>query len=250
MMKAGSCMACICGMILACREPEADGLMAPFDPFGDFNTAGYLRNAEGFKRPSAVKRLEHREYQKALPAATVALQIPDPLTYQDVLDTHRRMFERVYPSWAGTDRRAALPDRTITKGLVRFANPQDIERATTEALKEGSKPDVIRERPGEIMGRFTFAHPFLEGNGRTILAVFTELARRAEISIEWHRIPRQNYLRALTFEIQLPGDGHLDRFLKPYAVPNPDKLVIAAHQPLFDASPQPERDRGLGGREW
>ena len=37
--------------------------MARFDPFGDFETAGYLQNAEGFKTASAVKRFEHREYQ-------------------------------------------------------------------------------------------------------------------------------------------------------------------------------------------
>jgi cell filamentation protein len=97
--------------------------MALFDPFGDFETAGYLQNAEGYRTASAVKRFEHREHQKALPGAIAALQARDRLTYQDILDTHGRLFGRVYPTWAGKDRLITLPHLNIHKGSIIFAPP-------------------------------------------------------------------------------------------------------------------------------
>lgn len=33
-----------------------------FDPFGDFETRGYLRNFAGEKNPEFVKRLEHEAF--------------------------------------------------------------------------------------------------------------------------------------------------------------------------------------------
>ena len=57
-----------------------------FDPFGDFETQGYLRNLAKVKR----------------------------LTYIGLLETHRILFEAVYP-WAGQDRGKTAPD--LAKGL-------------------------------------------------------------------------------------------------------------------------------------
>ena len=37
------------------------------------------------------------------------------------------------------------------------------------------------------MGSLACAHPFLNGNGRTIMTVHTELANRAEIRVEWEK---------------------------------------------------------------
>ena len=207
--------------------------MARFDPFGDFDTAGYLQNAEGFKTASAVKRFEHREYQKALPAATAALQTRDPLTYQDVLDTHRRLFGRVYPTWAGKDRLATFPDKAVNKGTISFAHPADIARAVDHALQQGRTSAAMREHAGEIMGFLAHAHPFLEGNGRTILAVHTELARRAGISIDWRSMSHRDYLSALTRELQQPSQGQLDAYMKPFISANPSKIVVPDHQPVL-----------------
>lgn len=37
-----------------------------FDPFGDFDTAGYLQNALQLKEPEEVKRVEHLALKQAL----------------------------------------------------------------------------------------------------------------------------------------------------------------------------------------
>ncbi len=37
------------------------------------------------------------------------------------------------------------------------------------------------------MGQLAFAHPFLNGNGRTILLTFMELSFRAGFSVDWSK---------------------------------------------------------------
>lgn len=75
------------------------------------------------------------------------------------------------------------------------------------------------KRPGFIMGMFAYGHPFLDGNGRTMLLVHAELCFRANMSVNWMRTSKQPYLDALTQEIQAPNDGHLDKYLKPFIEP-------------------------------
>lgn len=97
-----------------------------------------------------------------------------------------------------------------------FAHPQDIKRASEYALNRGQNVSLMREQPGEIMGLLAHAHPFLEGNGRTIMVVHAELAHRAGISISWKQTDKTDYLAALTDELTHPDQGHLDRYLKPF----------------------------------
>lgn len=49
------------------------------------------------------------------------------------------------------------------------------------------------------------AHPFLDGNGRTILLVFMELCHRAGFAIDWSRTTKDDYLAALSTEINQPS---------------------------------------------
>jgi cell filamentation protein len=74
-----------------------------FDPFGDFETVGYLRNFEKEKAPVIVKRLEHASFTTDIDDAFTALAGKKPLTYADVLSTHEILFDAFYP-WAGQDR--------------------------------------------------------------------------------------------------------------------------------------------------
>jgi cell filamentation protein len=63
------------------------------------------------------------------------------------------------------------------------------------------------------MGWFAYGHPFLDGNGRTMLIIHSELCHRADFCIEWQRTRKTDYLTALSAEISSPGKGHLDRYL-------------------------------------
>lgn len=102
-----------------------------FDPFGDFESRGCLRNTKGLKDPEAVKLLEHTAFRMSVADALAALQgAARPLRYQDVLDTHKRLFGDIYP-WAGQDREATASQLAVGKAgrYDLFAHPWDARRA-------------------------------------------------------------------------------------------------------------------------
>ncbi len=186
-----------------------------FDPFFDFAARGYLRNRFGEKDVDIVRRLEHSSFVQGVEEAFANLSYVERITYRDVLATHKILFGDMYP-WAGQDRAQTAPDLAVSRGPVLFAHPQDAARAVEHALSMAHEPATMRERPGEIMGFLAYGHPFLDGNGRTIMVVHTELAQRAGFSIDWSATDKAGYLGALTRELQKPGRGHLDAYLKPF----------------------------------
>lgn len=189
-----------------------------FDPFGDFESRGYLRNIEQEKDLEIVRRLEHVSFTTGLEDAFRQLSGLRQLSYMDVLNTHKTLFEAVYP-WAGEDRASNAPELAISRGGILFAHPQDVRRATDTALAKGQQKEFMRKNPGEVMGYLAYAHPFLDGNGRTIMVLHSVLAQRAGISIDWPATNKEEYLAALAQEIENPGKGMLDKYLKPFIKP-------------------------------
>jgi cell filamentation protein len=175
-----------------------------FDPFGDFETRGYLRNLANEKDPDIVRRLEHASFMTGIDAALERLAGVKQFTYSDLLETHRIPFDAVYP-WAGQDRLQTAPDLAISKGPILFARPEDMQRAVEFALARGRDKKVMASNPGEIMGYLAYAHPFLDGNGRTIMLLHAALAHRAGFSINWAATGKADYLSALTKELDNPG---------------------------------------------
>jgi cell filamentation protein len=186
-----------------------------FDPFGDFATEGYLRNFEKERDLVIVKRAENASFTTGLDQAFAHLAKSRVLSYDDVLTTHGVLFGAVYP-WAGRDRSRTAPTLTIKKGRVIFANAPEIRAAVEFALSKGQDKAYMKAKPGEIMGYLAYGHPFLDGNGRTIMTVHSVLAQRAGFSIDWSAMKKDAYLDALTKEIENPRKGHLDVFLKPF----------------------------------
>jgi cell filamentation protein len=186
-----------------------------FDPFGDFETQGYLRNLAKEKDPDIVRRLEHTSFMTGLDAALERLGKVKRLTYADILETHRILFEAVYP-WAGQDRGKTASDLAISKGPVLFAHPEHIQRAADYALSHGQDRQFMKEKPGVVMGYLAYAHPFLDGNGRSIMVVHGVMAQRAGFSIDWAVTDKTDYLSALTEELDDPDKAHLDAYLKPF----------------------------------
>jgi cell filamentation protein len=189
-----------------------------FDPFGDFATRGYLRNIANEKDLSIVRRLEHASFVTGLEPAFRDLGTAKTLTYDHVLATHKMFFDAVYP-WAGEDRLATLPNHAVVKGNVQFAHPKDIRAAVDYALHNGQDRSFMAKKPGEVMGYLAFGHPFLDGNGRTIMVLHALLAQRAGFSIDWAKTDKAAYLEALTKEIDEPGKGRLDAYLASFRAP-------------------------------
>jgi cell filamentation protein len=186
-----------------------------FDPFGDFESQGYLRNLAKEEDSDIVRRLEHASFMTGIDAALDRLTKIKRLSYADVLETHRILFDAVYP-WAGQDRRTTAPGLAISKGPVLFAHPGHIRQAVDYALTRGQEREFMWGKPGVIMGYLAYAHPFLDGNGRTIMVVYGIMAQRAGISIDWAATDKAGYLGALTKELDDPDKGHLDAYLKPF----------------------------------
>jgi cell filamentation protein len=210
-----------------------------FDPFGDFETRGYLRNIAGEKDPEIVRRLEHNSFTTGIDEAFARLARIARFSYRDVLATHKILFEAVYP-WAGQDRMQTAPDIAVSKGEVLFAHPRDARRAVDYALRIGRDKKLMASKPGEVMGYLAYGHPFLDGNGRTIMVVHGELAWRAGISIDWPATSKTDYLIALTHELDNPGQDHLDAYLKPYIRPEVGQEHLADHiarVPGLDGNP-------------
>jgi cell filamentation protein len=80
----------------------------------------------------------------------------------------------------------------------------------------GQDKAFMTVKPGEVMGYLAFGHPFLDGNGRAIMTVHAMMAQRAGFSIDWSQTNKGDYLGALTQEIDRPGKGILDGYLKPF----------------------------------
>ncbi len=186
-----------------------------FDPFGDFEAQGYLRNFAKEKDTDIVRRLEHASFMTGIDASLDRLTKIKRLSYGDVLETHRILFDAVYP-WAGQDRRTTAPDLAISKGPVLFAHPDHIRQAIDYALAHGQDREFMTEKPGVIMGYLAYGHPFLDGNGRTIIVVHGVMAQRAGINIDWAATDKAGYLGALTKELDDPDKGYLDAYLKPF----------------------------------
>lgn len=153
-----------------------------FDPFGDFKTRGYLRNVARTKDPAIVRQMEHASFTTGLDAAFDKLGTRKRLSYDDVLAVHQILFEAVYP-WAGQDRLSNAPRLVVSKSdgetKTWFAYPQDIRRAIDYALTLGQDKKLMAAKPGEVMGYLAYGHPFLDGNGRTIMVIHCVLAQRA-----------------------------------------------------------------------
>ena len=186
-----------------------------FDPFGDFETRGYLRNVARTKDMKIVRQLEHSSFTTGLDAAFARLADRKQLSYEDVLGTHKVLFEAVYP-WAGQDRMVNAPGIGVSKGPVLFARPDLIRRTIDYAMEKGQDKAFMLAKPGEIMGHLAYGHPFLDGNGRTIMIVHSVLAQRAGFGINWAATDKTDYLNALSVEIENPKAGALNRYLKSF----------------------------------
>jgi cell filamentation protein len=188
-----------------------------FDPFGDFDSRGYLRNFFSSQDIPKVKALEDASFQGNLDRAINTLSAVDFIEYKHVLAVHRILFGDVYP-WAGQDRSTTAPGINISKAGFNalFAQSQYVRRVTEYAIAQGQDPAIMSHQPGYILGSLAHAHPFLDGNGRTILVIHTEMAYRAGIRVDWIATDKTAYLTALTIELNAPGKGHLDDYLRPF----------------------------------
>lgn len=115
-----------------------------------------------------------------------------------LLHIHRYLFEDVY-DWAGK-----LRHEEIAKDGVRFGAVNDIRNAITDVACYIDGLDGLKSRSPEyfvqdialVHSRLMGAHPFREGNGRTIRTFLEILARSAGYELFYNNVDREQQIQA------------------------------------------------------
>lgn len=87
-----------------------------FNPFGDFSTAGYLRNIEAETDLALVKAQEKVFFESHLEEALgFWRRVKGPITYARFRKVHGILFAEFYP-WAGQDRQQLRVAGQVSEG--------------------------------------------------------------------------------------------------------------------------------------
>ena len=112
-----------------------------------------------------------------------------PGTLEALLEIHRVLFEDVY-GFAGKVRTV-----NIAKGNFRFAPVMYLE-ASLKSIEE--IPQSTFEEIVEKYVEMNIAHPFREGNGRS-MRIWLDVMLAAELGrvVDWSRVDKEDYLMAM-----------------------------------------------------
>lgn len=111
---------------------------------------------------------------------------------------HRHLFQDVF-EWAGKVRTVE-----ISKSGSQFQFRQFIETGMTDVHRRIKTHNYLRNLPadqfadlaGEIMGDINYVHPFREGNGRTQLYFYKQLAEHAGHEIDLTQLDKAVWMAA------------------------------------------------------
>ena len=163
------------------------------DPYVDPAT-GVLHNRLGITDSARLDRAERLLVTQRLVEGTPK----GPFDLDHLCAIHRHLFQDVY-SWAGQLRTVDLD-----KGDTQFMPASWISRgmddvywrlAKTEFL-QGLNADQFAIAAADVMADVNHIHPFREGNGRTQLQYFQQLAGQAGHTVDLRLIDRDHWLAA------------------------------------------------------
>lgn len=194
-------------------EPSEDGVI--------------LRNKFGVTDKTELDSLEFSFIRANMKQALEMLQLEKEITLLSWQRCHLILFNDLYP-WAGQIRHLEA-----RRGHVPFNFKNDIESSTNDMLSRSKDSSFFRDHLGEVYSVLAFNHPFIDGNGRTLNAVFTELARRNDFGISWDRVNKETYLSALTNGVMFMMYDSLNRYLYDLMVTldhyDPEASLTMAH---------------------
>lgn len=152
--------------------------MALENKLGITDSATLARTEEKLSKEKAVKLFEYGILDKQKAGS-----------FQALAEIHKYLFEDIY-DFAGKIRTV-----NIAKGGFRFAPVMYLESALENIEKmPQSDFDAIVEKYVEM----NIAHPFREGNGRS-MRIWLDMMFRKELSmaVDWSRIDKEDYLLAM-----------------------------------------------------
>ena len=152
--------------------------MALENKLGITDSATLARTEEKLSKEKAVKLVEHGILDKQKAGS-----------FQALAEIHKYLFEDIY-DFAGKIRTV-----NIAKGGFRFAPVMYLESSLENIEKmPQSDFDSIVEKYVEM----NIAHPFREGNGRS-MRIWLDMMFRKELSVavDWSRIDKEDYILAM-----------------------------------------------------
>ena len=150
-----------------------------------------LENKKGIKDPAELARIEER-ISKTKALALFESGLLDTFevgTFNGLAAIHRYLFEEIY-DFAGTIRTV-----NIAKGGFRFAPVLYLETALAQidAMRQSTFDEII-----EKYVEMNVAHPFREGNGRSMRIWLDIMLKRAlHCVIDWSLVDTDDYLLAM-----------------------------------------------------
>jgi fido (protein-threonine AMPylation protein) len=180
--------------------------------------------------------------------------IAGPFDTARLRETHRRIFEHVYP-WAGQYRvNTGVMSKSRPQGyVVTYGDSRYVARELEKVFQALAAENSLRglplaavvERSAHYYGEIDARHPFREGNSRALRQFFTDLLRQAEVRLEWSRIS------------ETPGSRERLMFARDQAVIQGDASHLArligeasSRFPLEqELNRQPEISRGSAARD-
>lgn len=118
--------------------------------------------------------------------------------YKHLKNIHKHLFGNLY-SWAGEERTV-----DIIKANSHFARKEFITNEInkqfaslkTENYLQNVSIEIFIGRAAHYFNEINAAHPFREGNGRTLRAFFGLLAEQAGYQLSWDKVDSHEYTRA------------------------------------------------------
>lgn len=150
-----------------------------------------LRNKLNLDSPIELARVEERiSKQQAIELwQSAELKALQSGTFAKLAYIHKRLFEEIY-YFAGK-----LRDENISKGHFRFASALYLREAvlTVERMPQRTFEEIIAKYV-----EMNVAHPFREGNGRSMRLWLDDILR-SELGavIDWSRVDKNKYLQAM-----------------------------------------------------
>ena len=152
--------------------------MALENKLGLTSSADLAREEERISKKKAVQLYESGQLAQLTPGTVPALQ-----------EVHRILFEEIY-DFAGKIRTVNL-----AKGNFRFAPVLYLESAlhSIEQMPQSTFEQIV-----EKYVEMNIAHPFREGNGRS-MRIWLDLMLKKELSrvVDWSLVNREDYLLAM-----------------------------------------------------
>ncbi len=150
-----------------------------------------LENKLGITDPAELARAEEKRSKTnaARLFESGALRTMKPGTLEALLEIHKALFGDIY-DFAGKVRTV-----NIAKGSFRFASVIYLE-ASLKGIEE--MPQSTFEEIVEKYVEMNIAHPFREGNGRS-MRIWLDLMLAAELGrvVDWSKVDKEDYLLAM-----------------------------------------------------